>query len=56
MKKHAEQDGLGEGSNALVLFIGWESKEKHLEFRETEQFKRNVGLLREGAEGVEMVS
>lgn len=55
VKKHAEQEN-GTGSNALVLFIGWESKEAHMSFRETEQFKANIGLLREGNEGVEMVS
>lgn len=55
LNKHAEQE-VGEGSNAIVLLIGWESKEKHMEFRETEQFKENIALLRSGAKGAEMVS
>ncbi|KAF4996204.1 hypothetical protein FDECE_12546 [Fusarium decemcellulare] len=31
----------------LVAFIGWPSVEAHQKFRETEDFKENIGLLRE---------
>lgn len=48
-------DGSVKGKVTVVL-IGWESKEAHMEFRETETFAENIGLLREGMGGVEMVS
>lgn len=38
-----------------VLLIGWDSKEKHLEFRETELFKEQIPLLRV-AKNANMVS
>jgi len=41
---------------ALVLLLGWESKEAHIKFRDTELFKKNIGLLREKNGGAEMVS
>ncbi|CAG8959812.1 hypothetical protein HYFRA_00001720 [Hymenoscyphus fraxineus] len=47
------EDGSVKG-RAVVLVIGWESKEAHMQFRETEVFKGNIGLLREGVGGVEM--
>lgn len=47
--------GAGMGS-AVVLCIGWESRERHMAFRETESFKQNIHLLREGVKGAEMVS
>jgi len=43
-----------EKSNAVVLLIGWESKEVHLKFRDTALFKENIGLLREKNGGAEM--
>ncbi len=48
----------GEGKGkAVVLCIGWESKEKHMEFRDSKWFGENIGLLREGCKGgAEMVS
>ncbi|KAH6690233.1 hypothetical protein BKA61DRAFT_684526 [Leptodontidium sp. MPI-SDFR-AT-0119] len=46
-------DGSVKGK-VTVLLIGWESKEAHMEFRETETFAENIGLLREGMGGVEM--
>lgn len=47
-----EKDGVkGKGA---VLAIGWESVQKHMEFRETEAFKEKIGLLRQGAKGIEM--
>ena len=48
------KEGAQEGE-ALVLLFGWESKEKHLSFRETELFAKHIGLLREKHGGVEMV-
>lgn len=36
----------------FVAFIGWTSREAHLACRETEAFKSNAGLLREGPEGL----
>jgi len=45
--------GDGKGK-AVTLFIGWESKEAHMKFRETELFQKNVNLLREGVGAVEM--
>ncbi|KAH7364654.1 hypothetical protein BKA65DRAFT_447702 [Rhexocercosporidium sp. MPI-PUGE-AT-0058] len=46
-------DGSVKGK-AVVLVIGWESKEAHMAFRETEVFEKSIGLLREGMGGVEM--
>lgn len=54
--KHAEQGGEVEGGKAVVLLIGWTSKEMHMQFRETETFAKNIGLLREKCTGAEMVS
>jgi hypothetical protein len=53
--KHAEQgtEGVQEGK-AVAAFIGWESKEAHLKFRETEIFKENIGLLRGNNRGAEV--
>ncbi len=50
-----KEGGAGKGK-AVVLCIGWESKERHMAFRETETFKRNIHFLREGMKGSEMVS
>jgi len=57
VKKHADQgkDDVKEGK-AVVLLIGWKSKELHMKFRETDTFKENIHLLREKTGGVEMVS
>jgi len=54
--KHGEQGSGANGSQAVVLLIGWESKDAHMRFRETETFKKYVGLLREKNGGAEMVS
>jgi len=48
-----EGDGKGK---AVLLYIGWTSREAHLRFRETETFKKNVGILNEGMGGLEQVS
>ncbi|KAG4439660.1 hypothetical protein IFR05_004857 [Cadophora sp. M221] len=53
--KHVvDGDGGSVKGRAVVLVIGWESREAHMLFRETESFRENVGLLREGMGGVEM--
>jgi hypothetical protein len=41
--------------NAIILLLGWESKDMHLRFRESSLFKENIHLLRGGAAEVEMV-
>jgi len=48
-----EGDGKGKG-NAVLLCIGWESREDHMKFRESESFKKNIHFLREGMGGIEM--
>jgi len=55
IEKYSEigKEGAEKGKAAMA-FIGWESKEKHLEFRETTTFKENVGLLRQGSAGAEV--
>jgi hypothetical protein len=50
-----KEEGAGKGK-AVVLCIGWESRERHMAFRETESFKENIHFLREGMKGSEMVS
>ncbi len=53
--KHSD-GGEGKGK-AVVLCIGWEAIEKHMEFRGSKWFGENIGLLREGCKGgAEMVS
>lgn len=45
----------GKGS-AVVLCLGWESKDAHLRFRdESSVFQENIWLLREGNKGAEVV-
>ncbi|KAL2065159.1 hypothetical protein VTL71DRAFT_4300 [Oculimacula yallundae] len=53
VKRH---EGDGEKGRVTVLVIGWESREAHFRFRETEVFKESIELLGEGNDGVEMVS
>lgn len=45
----------GQTGSVLTAFIGWPNIDAHLKFRETENFKENVGLLR-GMEGVVKVA
>jgi hypothetical protein len=40
--------------SAIVGMIGWDSKDAYLAFRETELFKKNIGLLREKNGGAEI--
>lgn len=50
--EEVEREGVkGKGA---VLVIGWKSVEAHMAFRETETFKQNIGLLREGVQKAEM--
>lgn len=44
----------GVKGKALVLTIGWQSVERHMEYRETEAFRTNIGLLRGDAKGIVM--
>jgi hypothetical protein len=52
--KHAEQNTAETKAKAITALLGWESREKHLAFRETEVFRENIGLLRENNRGAEM--
>ena len=47
---------LGDGKKgyAYVSVLAWESKEAHFAFRETQVFKDNINMVREGAKGVEI--
>ena len=55
VEKHSEQGQEVEGTGKVVVgFLGWESKEKHLAFREMELFKENIGLLRGNNRGAEV--
>ncbi|KAM3422044.1 hypothetical protein BST61_g2420 [Cercospora zeina] len=51
VKSPAKKDVEGK---AAVLVIGWESVEKHMQFRETATFKDNLHYLRNGVKDVEM--
>ena len=44
----------GEKGHAYINVIGWESKEKHMQFRQTQVFKDNIHLLRTGTKGLEV--
>lgn len=46
----------GEQSRVLVGILGWESVEAHMAYRETDEFKNSIGLIRgmEGLKGVEV--
>ncbi|KAF7952787.1 hypothetical protein EAE96_006013 [Botrytis aclada] len=43
-----------EKGSALVLMLGWESKEAHMAFRETKEFADTIGYLRKGTSGADM--
>jgi hypothetical protein len=45
----------GQTGSVLTAFIGWPNIDAHLKFRETEDFKENVDLLR-GMEGLVKVA
>lgn len=44
----------GEERSAYCCVVGWESKEAHMAYRETDEFKSSIGKLREQTVGVEM--
>ncbi|KAE8449361.1 hypothetical protein EG329_008262 [Mollisiaceae sp. DMI_Dod_QoI] len=56
ISKHADQAEGKEDSKgkAVVLLGGWESVQAHMNFRETETFKKYIGLIRGNHGGVEM--
>lgn len=54
VKEDADREEKAKGKG-FVLLAGWESLEAHMEFRETERFKENVGFIRGNHGGVEMV-
>lgn len=43
-----------QAAEAVVACLGWESRELHMKFRETEFLREIIPLLREGNGGVEM--
>jgi len=49
-----ESIGKGKKGKAFVAVIGWESVEAHMNFRETQDFKDKIHLLREGPVGMEV--
>ncbi|KAK6603164.1 hypothetical protein H4I96_05932 [Botrytis cinerea] len=49
--KEAKEEEKG---RALVIMIGWESKEAHLAFRETKEFAESTVFLRKGTSGADM--
>jgi len=51
---YEEVEREGVKGKAAVLVVGWQSKEAHMAFRETESFRENIGMLRGEAKGIEM--
>ncbi|KAI9642241.1 hypothetical protein NHQ30_009043 [Ciborinia camelliae] len=49
-----KEAGEEEKGKAVVLMLGWESREAHMAFRETREYKDHIGLLRKGTSGAEM--
>ena len=49
--EHESVEGKGK---AFFAALGWESVEKHVAFRDTQEFKDNIGLLRDGPKGIEV--
>ena len=55
--EEVEHKSLGEGKKgrAFVGFLGWDSVQEHMDFRETETFKEHIPLIRTmGHVGIEM--
>ncbi|KAF7887796.1 hypothetical protein EAF00_010090 [Botryotinia globosa] len=50
-KKEAMEEEKG---RALILMLGWETKEAHMAFRETKEFADSIGFLRKGTSGADM--
>ena len=42
----------GKKSKPFTIFIGWESVDAHMKYRETEHFKQTIGFMREGLKGI----
>ena len=49
-----EKIGPGKKGKAFAAFLGWDSVEAHKKFRETDTFKDNIHLLREGPVALEV--
>lgn len=49
-----EKLGEGEQGKAFAALIGWPTIEAHMKFRETEEFKGTIGLLRTGPVGLKV--
>ena len=56
VEEDVESEKLGDGKKgkAFVGLFGWESVEAHMKFRETQEFKDNIHLLRDGTAGMEV--
>jgi len=54
MEEISKEDG-GEKAKAAILCIGWDSREKHMEYRESKNFKENIALLRVKNKGASVV-
>lgn len=39
---------------AVVISVGWQSVDHHMQYRETDSFKNNIGLLRGDAKKIQM--
>ena len=53
--KDEGKEGVTKGA-AVMALIGWQSREKHLKFRDSQLFKDNIWMLREKNGGAEVVS
>jgi len=51
---HEDIEREGVRGKASVASIGWESVDKHMAFRTTQEFKDNIHLLRSNAKKIEM--
>ncbi|KAG9238799.1 hypothetical protein BJ875DRAFT_449962 [Amylocarpus encephaloides] len=54
LEELAKEEGGDKGRTAM-LFVGWESVDAHMRFRESETFKNNIATLRDGVGAIEMV-
>jgi len=36
----------------FAIFVGWESIDAHMKFRETDRFKKSIAPMREGLKGM----
>jgi len=41
-----------EKCKAFAIFIGWESVDAHMKYKETDHFKKHIAPLREGLKGI----